>query len=281
MLTLLVVQQPGIWRQLLLVLVRGTVIRRGPDQAPIRPFDLATLRCWSPGLDVGTLPARCRRGKKSKRSRTADLLGCLMATGSMLRRRTFQTAGCWGAMGRRPGGPLVRVVGSVGIDRPASEVWASVADDGNDARGLLGRAKRRQGHQPKQGEQHDQPDDPSHEAPTLRDLRDEATPRSLAAPRTGSPSPLTCLDRCGRLDRCAEIGGAQPTLDRRNRIGRIRRWPQPDTARLAVDGQLGTIWNQDWTPRVRYVWPSRTGREEHGGGRTCGGSPPQSWEYSS
>jgi hypothetical protein len=35
-------------------------------------------------------------------------------------------------MGRWPGGPLVRVVGSVEIDRPASEVWAYVADYGND-----------------------------------------------------------------------------------------------------------------------------------------------------
>jgi hypothetical protein len=31
------------------------------------------------------------------------------------------------------GGPLVRVVGSVDIDRPASQVWAYVADYGHDA----------------------------------------------------------------------------------------------------------------------------------------------------
>jgi uncharacterized membrane protein len=37
-----------------------------------------------------------------------------------------------GAMGRWPGGPLVRVVGSVEINRPASQVWAYVADYGND-----------------------------------------------------------------------------------------------------------------------------------------------------
>jgi uncharacterized membrane protein len=37
-----------------------------------------------------------------------------------------------GAIGRRPGGPLVRVMGSVEIDRPASQVWAYVADYHND-----------------------------------------------------------------------------------------------------------------------------------------------------
>jgi hypothetical protein len=47
-------------------------------------------------------------------------------------RRAFDTAGCWGAMGRWPGGPLVRVGGSVAIDRPASRIWAYVADYGND-----------------------------------------------------------------------------------------------------------------------------------------------------
>jgi hypothetical protein len=50
----------------------------------------------------------------------------------MLLRRAFDTAGCRGAMGPWPGGPLVRVVGSVEINRPASRVWAYVADYGND-----------------------------------------------------------------------------------------------------------------------------------------------------
>jgi hypothetical protein len=34
--------------------------------------------------------------------------------------------------GRRPGGLLVRIVASVDIDRPASQVWAYVADYGHD-----------------------------------------------------------------------------------------------------------------------------------------------------
>jgi hypothetical protein len=41
------------------------------------------------------------------------------------------TEGGWKAIGRDRGGPLVRVVGSVEI-RPAGQVWAHVADYGND-----------------------------------------------------------------------------------------------------------------------------------------------------
>jgi uncharacterized membrane protein len=60
---------------------------------------------------------------------------CWDASGDGARRRgaepsILQAAGA--ATGRRPGGPLVRVMGSVEIDRPASEVWAYVADFGND-----------------------------------------------------------------------------------------------------------------------------------------------------
>ena len=58
---------------------------------------------------------------------TSDADGC-----STPLRRAFDTAGCWGAMGRWPGGPLVRVVGSVEINQPASQVWAYVADYRND-----------------------------------------------------------------------------------------------------------------------------------------------------
>jgi hypothetical protein len=71
--------------------------------------------------------------QEGKRPSDADLLGYLTTDGcSTPLRRAFDTAGCWGAMGRWPGGPLVRVVGSVEINRPAGEVWACVADYGND-----------------------------------------------------------------------------------------------------------------------------------------------------
>jgi uncharacterized membrane protein len=60
-------------------------------------------------------------------------LGRLTPTGA--RRRCAEPSilqAVGGAMGRWPGGPLVRVVGSVEIDRPASQVWAYVAEYGND-----------------------------------------------------------------------------------------------------------------------------------------------------
>jgi hypothetical protein len=40
------------------------------------------------------------------------------------RRQAFDTAGCLGRDGTLTGRALVRVVGSVEIDRPASQVWA-------------------------------------------------------------------------------------------------------------------------------------------------------------
>jgi Polyketide cyclase / dehydrase and lipid transport len=71
--------------------------------------------------------------QEGKQPRDADLLGCLTPTGcSTSPGRAFDTAGCWGAIGCWPGGPLVRVVGSMEINQPASEVWAYVADYGND-----------------------------------------------------------------------------------------------------------------------------------------------------
>jgi hypothetical protein len=42
--------------------------------------------------------------------------------------RTFTYWTLFDATGRRPGGLLVQIVGSVEIDRPASQVWAYVAD---------------------------------------------------------------------------------------------------------------------------------------------------------
>jgi hypothetical protein len=63
--------------------------------------------------------------QEGKRPSDADLLGYLTPTGAprhCAEPSILQAVG--GAMGRWPGVPLVRVVGSVEIDRPAGEVWA-------------------------------------------------------------------------------------------------------------------------------------------------------------
>jgi uncharacterized membrane protein len=71
--------------------------------------------------------------QEGKRPSDADLLRCLMPTAcSTPLHPAFDTAGYRHAIDADRGGPLVRVVGSVEIDRPASQVWAYVADYGND-----------------------------------------------------------------------------------------------------------------------------------------------------
>jgi hypothetical protein len=78
-------------------------------------------------------PATEPPAKQEGKPRDADFAGTSDADGySTALRRAVDTAGCWAAMGRWPGGPLVQVVGSVEIDRPVSQVWAYVADYGND-----------------------------------------------------------------------------------------------------------------------------------------------------
>src|SRR5215216_4467279 len=71
--------------------------------------------------------------QEGKRPSDADVLGYLTPTGA--RRRCAAPSilqAVARTIGRRAGGPLVRVVGSVEINRPASQVWAYVTDYGND-----------------------------------------------------------------------------------------------------------------------------------------------------
>jgi hypothetical protein len=93
---------------------------------PLLPLLLFGLD-WHPATE---LPAK----QEGKPRRAADL-GYLRSQG-VLDARSSRARRILKAVGRRSdadrGGPLVRVVGSVEINRPAGQVWAHVADYGND-----------------------------------------------------------------------------------------------------------------------------------------------------
>ena len=80
--------------------------------------------------EAGRPLRHCPSGKFA--ANAAWLLAATLQFGNFNDAGSDETADCWDAIGRWPGGPLVRVVDSVEIDRPASLVWAYVADYGND-----------------------------------------------------------------------------------------------------------------------------------------------------
>jgi hypothetical protein len=111
---------------------RGTVTCRGPDQARFALVSLTAFRCWRLGLDGApchraTGQARRQAAKRRRRAGIPDTDGC-----STTLRRAFLLQAVERTIGRRAGGPLVRVVGSMEINRPAGQVWAYVADYAND-----------------------------------------------------------------------------------------------------------------------------------------------------
>ena len=109
---------------------RGAVTCQGPDQARFVLVSLTTFWCWSSGLDghPATEPPAEQEGKRPS---DADLLRYLTPTGcSTPLRRAFDTAGCSGAMGRWPGGPLVRVGAawrSTGRPARSGRMWLTTA----------------------------------------------------------------------------------------------------------------------------------------------------------
>ena len=89
--------------------------------------DHSLIRRWQP---CWRGPAALPSGKFA--ANAAWLLAATLQFGNFNDAGSDETADCWDAIGRWPGGPLVRMVDSVEIDRPASLVWAYVADYGND-----------------------------------------------------------------------------------------------------------------------------------------------------